>query len=66
MNNIIPIHTKQPQRVDEHMRFCLARRAMNQALAEWLATNPAPHDVQIEVDASINVIRQLRDLKLAR
>lgn len=62
MSKIIQLYGRLPPTADARMRFCLARREMNQAFGEWLSTCPTPGDVQVEIDDTIGVLRQLRDI----
>lgn len=48
-------------------RFWRARRTMNLALLDWLREEqPNRADVALEVDATINVVRQLARLEARR
>lgn len=63
MSKVVPFKLRPLQAADQHTRFCLARRDMNLAFNDWLNTRPNPADVQSEIDDTLSVLRQLRDLR---
>lgn len=65
MNNVVSLHATTTSRADERMQFCLARRAMNQALMVWLATRPDSTDVAAELETTITALQQLHSLGAA-
>lgn len=62
MTKVIQLYGQRPPSANARMQFCLARREMNQAFTEWMKTQPSPSDVQLEIDDTTGVLRQLRDL----
>jgi hypothetical protein len=44
---------------EEHLLFCSARADMMTALRDWLLTHPKVGDVQSEIVATANMVRQL-------
>ena len=49
-----------------HGTFVWWRGGMVEAFRHWLATNPDPADVWMEIDGTVAVLQQLRDLASER
>ena len=64
------MNAPRPLRPAEHLpyylSFCGKRREMLVALNAWLASNPDPAGVDIEVTATANLVRSLVDLSGSR
>lgn len=60
---VVPLRGMRPPETDERLKFCLARRAMNQAFAEWLGSAPPSLLIQQEIDDTLGVLMQLHDMR---
>ena len=62
----VPIDPQRPSRSgDRYAEMCNHRRLFVAAFAGWLADRPPASDIDLEIDASISVPRQLAALAKA-
>ena len=47
--------------ISEYDHFCRARQSLIIAATAWLATNPSPEDIKIEIDGTVGAVSTLAD-----